>query len=392
MRIIVAHNTYQQAGGEDTSFNSEVDLLRQHGHEVFTYLRHNSELEQIPALNAAIETVWSRESVKAIGDLIDSTQAELVHFHNTLTRISPAAYYAAKAKGAAVVQTLHNYRLLCPVATFSRIGKQPCEDCLGKTPPWPSIFHACWRSSRPQTAVVASMLTVHRLLGTWSNKVDRYIALTEFARQKFIEGGLPGKKISVKPNFVSENKKARSAKNFALYVGRLASEKGIQTLLAAWKQIQNLPLKIAGDVPQQALVTDSAKRSANIEWLGRLSADEVQGMMANASFLIFPSILYEGMPMTIIEAFAAGLPVIASRRGVMQEMITDGETGLLFESNTPLDLAEKVNWAHQHKREMEQMREACLSVYAQKWTPEKNYKLLIDIYQKALYESRQSHN
>jgi glycosyltransferase involved in cell wall biosynthesis len=384
MRIIVAHNTYQQVGGEDTVFASEVDLLRKNGHEVFTYIRRNSELNETPVLRATIDTIWSMRSAKDIGQLIDSTKADLVHFHNTLTRISPSAYYIAKAKGAAVVQTLHNYRLLCPVAVFSREDKRPCEDCLGRTPPWPSVLHACWRDSRAQTAVLTSMLTLHRALGTWKNKVDHYIALTQFARQKFILGGLPAEKISVKPNFVEKNTKTTRTESYAIYVGRLAPEKGIEVMLGAWKKTTGFALKIAGNGPLKGMVRDVARHSPHIEWLGHLSRDQIQELMAKAYCLIFPSMLYEGMPMTILEAFASGLPVIAPRFGVMQEMVADGKSGLLYTAGNEIDLAAKVNWAFLHRQEMGKMREKCLSVYSEKWAPEKNYEMLMKVYGEAL--------
>ena len=389
MRIIVAHNVYQLAGGEDIVFASEVDLLRKNGHDVFTYVRDNAELANMPPITAALETVWSGRAVKEIGEIIDATRAELVHFHNTLTRISPSAYYAAKAKGAAVVQTLHNYRLLCPAATFSREGKRPCEDCLGKTLPWPSVLHACWRSSRAQTAVLASMLAMHRALGTWTKQVDLYIALSEFARRQFIEGGIPAEKITVKPNFVRKGYKSASLGSYAVYVGRLAVDKGIEFMLNAWEKTTGVSLKIAGDGPLRDLVKNAALNSSQIEWLGQLTQDKVRGLMAKAYCLIFPSIWYEGMPMTILEAFACGLPVIAPRLGVMQEMIADGESGLLYEPGNQEDLAAKVAWAFVHRREMEKMQRECLSVFTERWTPEKNYEMLMEIYEQAKCYSHQ---
>lgn len=392
MRIIVAHTIYQQRGGEETVFESEVDLLRKNGHEVFTYVRRNDELTSIPAPIAAAETIWSREAARAIADLVKTTQAELVHFHNTFLRISPSAYYAAKERGAAVVQTLHNYRLLCPVATFVRDGKR-CEDCVGKTPPWPSIIHACWRGSRVQTAIVASMLTTHRLLGTWTKKVDRFITLSEFSRQKFIQGGMQPEKIAVKPNFVSRtSREPTKPGNYALFAGRLSVEKGILQLLEAWKHIGTIPLKIVGDGPLRDNVIREITRFQQAEWLGYQVNKQVFQFMANAYLLVFPTIRPEGLGLSGLEALSVGLPVIAPRLGVMEVMIQDGVTGLLFEPNNPKDLAAKVKWAFDHPAEMQKMRKACLLAYEERWSPEKNYETLIKIYEQALLQAGQVHS
>ena len=229
--------------------------MRARGDRVETFTLHNAAVEKYgPGFAVAAKTIWNRESVAAVGDAARAMHAEIVHFHNTFPLISPAAYQAASAAGAAVVQTLHNYRLLCPSATLFRDG-HVCEDCVGKTVAWPSVQHACYRGSRAGSAAVAAMLTVHKARGTWRNDVDAYIALTDFARTKLIEGGLPEDRLFVKPNFIDPDPGVGDGRGdeigpFAIFVGRLTDEKGVPTMLEAWKQVgSRLPLKILGDGP-----------------------------------------------------------------------------------------------------------------------------------------------
>jgi len=385
MRILLIHNYYTQPGGEDVVFEAERALLERYGHEVITFVEDNARLNVINPLKAAVDTIWSKEAQRNIRKLIEQSRPDVVHFHNTFLRISPAAYYVVKEMGLPVVQTLHNYRLICPGALLMRDGHL-CEDCLDKVIPWPGIVYSCWRNSRMGTAVVTAMLTVHRLLKTWIKQVDVYIALTEFARRKFIEGGLPAEKISVKPNFIYPDPgKGEHGGNFALFVGRLSAEKGVKTLLSAWRLLKGIPLKVVGDGPLMAEIRECVEREGlAVEVLGRRSREEVFAFMRSASFLLFPSEWYEGFPMTIAEAFACGLPVVASQLGVMAEIVEDGRTGLLFEPGNPEDLAEKVEWAWTHPKEVKRMGEEARREYEEKYTAERNYRMLMEIYQLAM--------
>jgi glycosyltransferase involved in cell wall biosynthesis len=332
---------------------------------------------------AAVEAVWNSKSVRSFTDLIQLHKPDVVHFHNTFPLISPAAYYAAQKEGTAVVQTLHNFRLLCPGATLFREGR-PCEECIEKKSLRPAIAHACYRGSRPATAAVATMLTVHRAVGTWRRKVDLYIALSEFARRKFIEGGLPASRIVVKPNFVSPDPGIGTASGkYALFVGRLSAEKGIAVLESAWKELSHIPLLVAGDGPLAGM-----KWPWGATWIGRQPHEKILTLMREARVLIFPSECYEGAPMTILEAFACGLPVIASNLGSMAEMITHQRTGLLFTPGDAADLARKVRWAFDHPDAVEGMRAAARREFEEKYTAETNYKMLIGIYEDAIERAR----
>lgn len=385
----MVHNYYQQPGGEDRVASAEAELLQNNGHEVLWYTKHNDAVENINALSLATATIWNRESYKKLYKIIRNEKPDVVHFHNTFPLISPAGYYAAKNNCVAVVQTLHNYRLICPVGTLFRSGNV-CEDCMGRAIAWPGVRHACYRENRAATAVVAAMLSSHRLLRTWQRKVDVYIAVSEFARQKFIEAGLSPEKIVVKPNFIEPDPGPGNERDdYALFVGRLSREKGIDTLLAAWEKLDgSINLKIVGDGPLAAKVGDQAARLPSVEALGRMDRDGVMALMGAANFLIFPSECYETFGLVAVEACARETPVIVSRLGVMSEIIRDRDTGLHFEAGNAEDLATTVRWAVGHPAEMRQMGKAARKEYLKNYTGRRNYQLLTGIYEQAIEETK----
>jgi glycosyltransferase involved in cell wall biosynthesis len=385
MRILLVHNYYQEPGGEDVVFHNERELLRQYGHEVTEYTDHNERIHALGTLTTTAQMLWSLPARRRLSALLREQRYDVVHFHNAFLLISPAAYQPCREAGVAVVQTLHNYRLLCPAATLYRDGKV-CELCVGKTIPWPGVRHACYRRSRSQTGAVAAMLALHHWLKTWHTHVDLYITLTEFCRQKFVQGGLPAEKIVVKPNFVSPDPGLRrDVGSYALFIGRLSAEKGISLLLSAWQQVSSLQLKIIGDGPLrhevQAMSTDT---TGKIEMLGHRPSAEVLHFLKGARFLVFPSEWYETFGRVAIEAFACGVPVIASRLGAIAEIVEEGRTGLLFQAGDPQDLANKVHWAILHPEAMHRMGENARQAYEQKYTSEANYCLLSNIYERAM--------
>ena len=381
MRILSVHNRYQIRGGEDESRQSEENLLREMGHEVEVYEEHNDRISTMNPLGVASKTIWSQESHQIVKQRLKEQTHDIIHVQNFFPLISPSVYYAAKEQGVPVVQTLRNYRLLCPNALFFRDG-QVCEDCLGKFVPLPGVMHGCYRESRVASTAVASMITVHRTLRTWVDMVDIYIALTEFARQKFIEGGLPAEKIVVKPNFVNPDPGiGKGSGGYALFVGRLSVEKGLDTLLAAWEQLKGqMPLKIVGDGPLAPQVESAVERLPSVEWLGRKPMSEVHELMGEAKFLIFPSKWYETFGRVAVEAFAKGTPVIAANIGAIAELIDDGRTGLKFQPGNSQDLATKVEWALQHPEELAQMRLSARAEFEAKYSAKKNYSRLMEIY------------
>lgn len=382
----MAHNFYQHSGGEDKCFAAETELLRQHGHEVVTYTVHNDAIRNMSGVSAALMAVWNRSCYRELSTLIRAETPDIIHFHNTFPMISPAAIWAGKRRDTPVVCTLHNYRLVCPAAALVRNGRV-CEDCIGHTVPWQAVVHRCYRDSRLASAAVASTLVAHRLARTWSDKVDAFIALTEFARQKFIEGGLPAEKIVLKPNFVdrepfTDPNPAGAGRGYALFVGRLSSEKGIDPLLAAWKKLtDNITLRVVGTGPLSSQVEAAASQSDSIEFLGPKQPEEVLELMTGAQFVVVPSICYETFGLTIVEAYSMNTPVIASRLGAMTEVVQEGQTGLCFNPGDPDDLAAKVAWAANHPAEMRAMGENARSVFVNNYGAERNYQQLMAVYE-----------
>ena len=384
MKIIVAHNFYQQPGGEDQVFDAETTLLKRFGHEVHTFVRRNDDVESMGKLRTLAATVWNRESYSAMREMVERTGASIVHFHNTLPLISPAAYQGAHDGGAAVVQTLHNFRLICPNALLYRDGA-PCEKCVGKLVAWPGVVHKCYRDSAMASAAVAAMNSVHAAIGTWTNRVDAYVAISPSARKKLIEGGLPAEQILLKPNFVDPDPgRGSSNGGYASFVGRLSQEKGLETLINAWDQLGGMvPLKIVGDGPLAPLVKAAAERHPNIEWLGRRGLDEVYNIIGNASVHIFPSRCYETFGRVAVEAFAKGVPVIASRHGSMADLVDHGRTGLLFEPGNGAELAQHVTELLGDEPKRRAMCDAGRAEYESRYTGDANHVMLMNVYSKA---------
>ena len=385
MNVIVVHNFYQQPGGEDQVFADETALLESRGHRVIRYTVHNDAINQTHALTIAGRSIWNRAAHAELLNLVMNERANIVHFHNTFPMLSPAVYDAARSGGAAVVQTLHNYRLMCPSAIFFRDG-HVCEDCQGRSVPWPGVLHKCYRDSYAASAVSATMLAVHRARGTYRHDVDAYIALTEFARGKFVDAGLPVEKLIVKPNFVwPDPGVAGGGGGYILFVGRLSESKGVGTLLSAWKKLgAAIPLKIMGDGELAPAVRDAAAGDSRIEWLGRRPLDEVYHRMGEAAALVFPSLWYEGLPKTIIESFAKGTPVIASRLGSMAELIADGRTGVHFTAGDSDDLAAAVGRLLADANRLQSMRLEARKEFEARYTADQNARMLSAVYDSAL--------
>ena len=389
MRVLAVHNYYQQPGGEDRIFEAESSMLERHGCRVFNYTVHNDHIKGMNPLTLSRSTLWNKAIARELRKLIQKVRPDIIHFHNTFPLISPAAYYVAKEESIPVVQTLHNYRLLCPNALLFRNG-HICEDCMGKFVSWPGVLNACYRENRAATSVIATMLSVHRVLRTYRRMVDIYIALTDFASQKFIRGGIAETKIVVKPNFVDPDPGIGDGSGgYALFVGRLSQEKGIDTLLSSWEIVGNkLPLKIVGDGLLASQVVKAAQQNSVVEFLGRQSGNQVLRLMKDAIVLIFPSIWYECFPVTIVEAYSVGLPVIASNLGSMSTLIDHRRTGLHFNPSDPEDLSKQVDWIINHPEEFTRMRGEARSEYEAKYTAERNFEMLMEIYERAIACSR----
>ena len=390
MRILTVHNKYKFRGGEDVLREAEDALLKSRGHYVDSYIKDNAEINAFGMFRAGLKAVWSRAAYADIRRLVREAKIDVLYCHNLLPLISPAVYYAARRERAAVVQMLGNYRLLCTNGFMFRDG-QICEECVGKTVPYPSVKHACYRDSVVGSGVVASMQTVHRMLDTYSDKVDLYIAVSDFVKTKIVESGLlPAEKIAVKPNFVGRDYgMANGAGNFALFVGRLSAEKGLKTLLAAWEKLsKTVRLKIVGEGPLAAEVRRAAEANPNIKWLGAKTSAEVAALMGEAAFLVFPSEWYEAFGLVGIEAFSRGTPIVGAKIGAIAELVEHERTGLHFEPRNADDLAAKVEWLLANPARLKGMRRAARAEYEAKYTAEANYPILMNIYRRAVSQAR----
>lgn len=369
-------------------FEAETELLERHGHRVERIVLDNRHLPSRPSprqqLRLATTTVWSSEAARAVAARVRSSGATIVHAHNIFPLFSPGIFQAARRAGAATVYTLHNYRLICPAATLFRDGRI-CEDCVGLPVAVPGVVHACYRNSRTQTAAVTAMLAAHRRRGTWHRDVDVFVALTEWSQAKLVQGGLPRERFVVNPNFVAHDPGLRVGPGAGfLFAGRLGPGKGVDTILDALR-LTDAPLSvtIAGDGPLAGLVQAAASRDPRLQVVGHLDRQALNQRMLGSQALLFPSQAYETLGMSVLEAFAAGSPVIASRLGALPDIVHDGETGLLFEVGQPADLARVMTWAVAHGGEMREIGARARATYESLYTPDAAYQRLMATYRAA---------
>lgn len=378
------HTRYRQAGGEDEVVAAEKQLLEEAGLSVTQVLFDNpkpggSRFSTAP-LSQGIAAVWSRSAARRVRDAIKMNGPQIVHVHNTFLAASPSVYGAAASCGVPVVQTLHNYRLVCPAATVYRDGR-PCIDCLGRAIPWPAVVHACYRGSRPQSAVVAATLAVHRARGTYTRRIAAYLALTRFQRDLLVRGGLAADRVEVLPNFLEPDPgMTGDRRDGLLFVGRLSVEKGVPTLLGAAAVAPGI-VRIAGQGPLSSLV-EAAAAAGDVEALGQLDKNAVFDQLRRAVAMVLPSVWYEGLPVSVLEAFATGTPVIASRIGSLAELIEDGVTGLLARPGDAQDLADRLRWAVDHPDEMRKMGLSARLMYETTYRGPAHLAALLDTYQR----------
>jgi glycosyltransferase involved in cell wall biosynthesis len=395
VKILYAFNYYQQHGGENQWYRSEPELFASRGHEVSIYSRDNKELENFSVLQKAAlfwRTTWSEETYQAVRKLLQNNRPDIVHVYNTLVLISPSIFHACRDEGVPVVQTLYNYRPVCPIGTFLR-DHHICEECLEHSL-WRNVRYACYRGSHLQSAALSLSLYRHRKMGTWRDCISSFIVPTPFMKAKLAQGGLPIEKIVVKPNWHSPDPSARTGpgENTVLYVGRLTPEKGIDLLFKTWRAATHgtLPqLRIIGDGPlrEEVVAFVAANPDAGVEYLGRRSHDEVIDEMKRAGALVIPSLWYEAFPHTILEASACGVPIIASRLGTLPDVIDDEITGLLFEPGKSADLAAKIGRMFSHDGGAalrEKLGAAARAKFLREYTSDHAYESLMQIYDDAI--------
>lgn len=381
-KVLVLHNHYQLPGGEDAVFAAESALLEANGHEVVRLTVHNDELTGRSRAGMAVDTLWNVREHARVRELLLAEKPAVMHCHNTFPQFSPAVYYAARSLGVPVVQTLHNFRLTCVNGLLFRDGKT-CDKCVGSAAPWRGAVHACYRNNRPASAVAVAMVSAHRLIGTYARAVDRFVALTDFARERFVASGLPARRIVVKPNFAPDRgaPSGAAAREGFLYVGRLSEEKGIMLLIeAARRMTSDATITIVGDGPQRAAVERAAGELPRIRYVGAAPAEVVHARMSEAAAVVIPSLCYEMFPVVAAEAFGAGTPVVASAHGGLTSIVEDGLTGRLFAPGDASALARALDAFAEEREAAVQMGNAARARYERQFSPAANYAQLSGIY------------
>lgn len=384
MNILFVHNRYLIRGGEDESTEMEIDLMIKHGHNVTSYIVENEQISNRSIFSVAFSVVWSRRTYREVRKLIKENRIEILHVQNFFPLISPSVYYAAKSLKIPVVQAIRNYRLICPNALFFRDNKI-CTECSSKLFPYPSIFYKCYRKNRLATFTTALMLFIHRILGTWHKKVDKFVAVSEFVKHTLVNEGYDADKIVVKPNFLLQEFAYNSDHdNYFIYIGRLSNEKGIKTLCSAWEILgKRVPLKIIGEGDDVDKIKRLQMEGYNIDYLGKLPMNETLKYLSNTKALVIPSEWFEPFGRVIIEAYALSIPVIASNIGGIKELVDDNKTGYLFEPSNYVDLAEKVTKLNDNIN-LSTLKKNAYSKSQNLFSSESNYKFLIRIYEDIL--------
>lgn len=375
MKIISLFSYYSAHGGEEEVFLRESALLQQGGHTVWHLTARNRDMADWSPLKAAASTVWNPQAARQLGQMLAKTGAEIVHVHNFFAALSPCVLRAAHAAGAAVVMTLHNYRMFCVNGMLFRDGT-PCTCCIGAALPWRGVVGACYSGQHSASAVVAAMNAVHGLAGTFRTKVHRYILPSPSLRRICLAGGMDGDQLVVKPNFAPDLHQGQDLdgpRSGGLYVGRMTIDKGVALLAQAWQGV-DVPLLALGDGELRSVFGGG----------GACSLAEVAQAMRRAAFLVVPSLWLEPFGLVVIEAFSAGLPVIVAGHGALADLVEDGQSGLHFRPGDAGDLRCKIDWAIQNPHLMRQMGRRGRQVYERLYSPGGNLAALERIYEDAL--------
>lgn len=397
MRILLVHNFYGTAApsGEAAVVEAEQNMLRERGSDVQTLFRYSDDIRGHGikgVLKGALSTPWNPFSADLVRRKVESVGPDVVHVHNTFPLLSPAIFWAIGQRAARVL-TLHNYRLFCPAAIPMREGRV-CTECLSRRSVWPAVRHGCYRQSRMATLPLAAGVALHRRLNTWQRQVDAFIALTEFQKELMVESGLQQHKVHVKPNFYPGSPAVvpwPDRRKAVVFVGRLSEEKGVESLTRAWLAwgADAPPLRIVGDGPlREVLEKRATSMKADIRFLGQLPAGVAQEEIARARLLVLPSECFETFGLVLGEAFAFGTPVAVSDIGPLPSIVQHGENGVVFQPADPNSLLTEVRSVWRAAGQLEDMGHAARRSYERLYSEEKNYQLLMDIYDRALAESR----
>ena len=389
--VLVAHNYYQIPGGEDIVVENEVKLLEENGHQVTLYTRNNSDISRmniIQKLLLPINTLFSIKTYREVKSIIKHNKIDILHVHNTIHFISPSIYYAAFSCQIPVVQTLHNYRLMCPAASFYREGKtnsgEICDKCIRKNLTF-ALKYRCYRNNFFQTLVSVIMLQLYRGLGAY-RKIN-FICLTEYSKQKLLllnkrRNVVNEKNIFVKPNFTinTSEKSMEKWSDYFIFVGRIERSKGIYLLLDAFKQLPHQKLLIVGDGNEFAKLKNIIKieKLSNIRLLGQLDRGNLNNILSRALAIIVPSQCLETFGMVVIEAYSNAVPAIVGDLGNLGSLVKDNVSGFKFKYNSARDLIKTVELFFQYDRST--LGQNAYNEYRRYYSPVTNYEILNNIY------------
>ncbi|HVW87428.1 MAG TPA: glycosyltransferase family 4 protein [Bryobacteraceae bacterium] len=388
MKVLVMHNEYRMAGGEDAVVAAEVRLLREAGVEVLEHFVTNDGAGGFrETVNLVRSSAWSWPAYRDVRRICVEFRPDIAHVHNFWMALSPSAHQACHDEGIATVQTLHNFRLICANALLLRNGRI-CEQCVGKTP-WRGIAHRCYRNSALASAAVVRMLAASRRRRIWTEKTDAFVALSESSRRRFAAAGIPAGKIFIKPNFVpariARPLRSGSLRNL-IYAGRLSPEKGVRLLLQAWARVDRRRAKliVAGTGPLARELRDFAAALSlgdSVDFPGHISPERIEELLADSRGAILPSLCLENFPRMLVEAFASGRGVIAADIGALGELVEHCKTGLLFRAGDAESLAFAMETILRDDSLASRLGEAAAQEYAEKYTPSRNLKTLFEIYE-----------
>jgi glycosyltransferase involved in cell wall biosynthesis len=391
VKILAVHNFYGSAApsGENKAFETETALLERRGHDVRRFVRHSDDLRRMGGLGmvrGAIGTPWNPFAARALQRTVEEFRPDVVHVHNTFPMLSPAIFHAIGTRAARVL-TLHNYRLFCSAAIPMRAGRV-CTECLDQRSVLPALRHGCYRGSRIATLPLATSVALHRALGTWTNEVDAFLALSEFQRERMVDAGLPRERVHVKPSFFPGNPAVvpwSEREPVVVFAGRLTAEKGVESLIRAWQSwgesSPELRIIGAGDLLPEL---ERLAAGARVRFLGALPLAATHEQIARARLLVLPSECFEGSPLVLAEAFAFGTPAAVSNVGPLPSIVTDGENGLVFEAGTPSSLLETVRRSWDSPGLLEHLGSDARRVFERLYTEDSAYDILTRTYDAAL--------
>ncbi|MDH3520351.1 MAG: glycosyltransferase family 4 protein [Myxococcales bacterium] len=377
MRVGLFHNHYIYRGGEDVAFELEAELLAKAGHEVHALAVDNRDeigASSLGALRAGLRARWNPDTLRRVDAFLAAHPIDVAHVHNFFPVFSPALHTRLHARGIPVVQTLHNYRLLCANGLMLRGGRS-CEDCVALGP-WNAVRHACYRGSRLQTLVWSEMTALHRRRRTWHACVDLFTTPSDFARRVLLATGIPPGRFRVVPLPVPDPGPACPPGEGALFVGRLSPEKGVDLLIEAWRQLDGYPLRIVGAGPEEERLRARAADVPGVCWVGGVPHDRVLAAMRAAAFVVVPSRWYENFPLSLIEAKACARAAVVAHPTALSDLVAADDTGLRFEMGDVQSLAEACRALAFDPERTRRLGERARAQYEACYAPERCVELL----------------